>query len=54
MYLRKLIGTVALILAVFALGTNTKWVKVWEDEFNGTTLSDADWLYQTGCSGNSG
>jgi hypothetical protein len=46
-------GWVALILSVFVLGTDTEWIKVWEDEFNGNTLNNTDWLYETGCSGNS-
>ncbi len=47
-----MIGSVVLILGLFALGAKAEYALVWEDEFNGTTLSDADWLYQTGCDGN--
>jgi len=46
-----MIGSIALILGLFALGAKADYALVWEDEFNGTTLSDADWLYQTGCDG---
>lgn len=46
-----------LLLTVITLcvgnALSAAWVKVWEEEFDGTGLiSDTDWAYEEGCNGN--
>jgi len=47
-----MIGSILCIsLSLFVLGTDAAWHQVWEDDFNGGALNDADWTYQEDCNG---
>jgi len=38
------------VIAALIVKSQAEWHQVWEDDFNGNSLSDANWKYEEGCS----
>lgn len=42
---------VLVALSFLAGSATANWQQVWSDEFNGNSLNENDWVYDTGCDG---
>ncbi len=48
----KMIGSLlCFVITVLIVKSEAAWHQVWEDDFNGNSLNEADWKYEEGCSG---
>ncbi len=39
------------VITVLIVKSEAAWHQVWEDDFNGNSLNEANWKYEEGCSG---